>query len=242
VECAEAEATPVAGEAEPELAVASEPARAGEAGDASRETSADEPNTPTRRESVLRLMAAMYPEVASKVPALPTVDAASSGVRRSVEEGFVVFHLGGESFAIALRQVVEADRLPAITPVPFVPEFVRGVANRRGEVLLLIDLRLLFGVEQEVGVVSRPIGDGRMLVVRRSESEPAAALVVDSLGGIAWMNRLHQAAPLESRLGPVADKLAELLSATGEHRGVPLPVVDLDRLFARKELEELAAA
>jgi purine-binding chemotaxis protein CheW len=35
----------------------------------------------------------------------------------------------------------------SITPVPQTPEFVRGVINLRGKVILVIDLRLRFGVE-----------------------------------------------------------------------------------------------
>jgi chemotaxis signal transduction protein len=187
---------------------------------------------------MLRLMAAMYPEAALNV-GLPKSDVLPAAAGRSADDGYVVFSLGGERFAIPLKQVVEADRVPAVTPVPFVPDFVRGVANRRGEVLALIDLRLLLDIEQEPAPLGARAGDGRMLVVRRSESDAPAALVVDSLGGIAWMNLRRD---LQERpAGRVACQLGDLVCAFGEHRESTLPVVDLERLFARKELEELAA-
>ena len=185
-----------------------------------------------RREGILRLLAAMYPEAASRITERSGA-AVPVAPRRPASEGYVVFHLAGESFAMGLSQVVEADRVPEITPVPFVPEFVRGVTNRRGEVLPLIDLRLLLGLDPSLNA-----GDGRMLVVRRSESDPPAALIVDGLGGIAWFNRLH-GVRLSSQ---VAGRFPELLRGSGQHRDSTVHVMDVERLLARKELEDLTAA
>ena len=188
-----------------------------------------------RREGILRLLAAMYPEAAPRITGQGR-HAAPVTPRRPASDGFVVFQLAGESFALGLSQVLEADRVPAFTPVPFVPEFVRGVTNRRGDVLPLIDLRLLLGLEPGPNA-----GDGRMLVVRRNESDPPAALIVDGLGGIAWLDRL-----LGVRLSShVAGRFPELLRGSGQHRDSTVHVLDLERLFARqqlKELEELTAA
>jgi purine-binding chemotaxis protein CheW len=203
------------------------------------EPEAPAPPRATRRESMLRLMAAMYPEAALNV-GLPKSDALPAAAGRSADDGYVVFSLGGERFAIPLKQVLEADRVPAVTPVPFVPDFVRGVANRRGEVLPLIDLRLLLDIEQEAAPLGVQPGEGRMLVVRRNESDAPAALVVDSLGGIAWMRHLRRDLQ-EGPAGRVTRQLGDLVCAFGEHRESALPVVDLERLFARKDLEELAA-
>jgi purine-binding chemotaxis protein CheW len=188
----------------------------------------------TRRESVLRLLAAMYPEAASRLTGQSgAAQTPVQALRRAAGDGYVVFQLGGESFALPVRQVLEADRVPPYTPAPFVPEFVRGVTNRRGDVLPLIDLRLLLGVEP-----GPRAGDGRMLVVRRNESDSPAALLVDSLGGIAWFDRL-----LGVRLtSHIAGRFPELLRGAGLHRDATVHVLDLDRLFARKELEELTAA
>jgi purine-binding chemotaxis protein CheW len=180
----------------------------------------------TRRESVLRLLAAMYPEAASRLTG-GSGGSPVQALRREAGDGYVVFHLSGEGFALPLRQVLEADRVPAYTPAPFVPEFVRGVTNRRGEVLPLIDLRLLLGVAP-----GAECGDGRMLVVRRNETDSPAALLVDGLGGIAWFEGL-----VGVRLtSQIAGRFPELLRGAGQHRDATVHVMDLDRLFARKEL------
>jgi purine-binding chemotaxis protein CheW len=55
----------------------------------------------------------------------------------------VTFALADERYALETRYVREIVRLRDFTPVPGAPPFVRGVANLRGEVLCLVDLRRL---------------------------------------------------------------------------------------------------
>ena len=186
------------------------------------------PAEPTRRESLLRLLSAMYPEVAPKL----TGQAAADIVRpedRAGKDAYVVFRLAGESFAMPLRNVVEADRVPRVTAVPFVPEFVRGVTNRRGEVLPLVDLRTLLGLDSESAVQD---DEGRMLVVRRKENEAPTALVVDGLRGIAWM----RSRPARPEFGTIAGQVAGLLTGAGEHREAIVHILDVDRLFKSRQL------
>jgi purine-binding chemotaxis protein CheW len=57
--------------------------------------------------------------------------------------------IAGEAYGIAVLKVREIIRLQKITPVPQVPEFVRGVINLRGRVIPVIDLRTRFGAPSE---------------------------------------------------------------------------------------------
>ena len=54
--------------------------------------------------------------------------------------------LGGELFAIDLRHVREVFELESITSVPGMPASLVGVANLRGTVVPLADLRPALGV------------------------------------------------------------------------------------------------
>ncbi len=54
--------------------------------------------------------------------------------------------LGGELFAIDLRHVREVFELESVTPVPGMPASLVGVANLRGTVVPLADLRPQLGV------------------------------------------------------------------------------------------------
>lgn len=55
--------------------------------------------------------------------------------------------LGGELFAIDLRHVREVFELETVTPVPGMPSALVGVANLRGTVMPLADLRPSLGIQ-----------------------------------------------------------------------------------------------
>lgn len=57
----------------------------------------------------------------------------------------LTFLLGDEAFALDIRSVREIIQHGHMTPVPLMPEFVRGVINLRGAVVPVIDLRTRFG-------------------------------------------------------------------------------------------------
>jgi len=58
---------------------------------------------------------------------------------------FLSFTVGGEPFAIDIRTVREIIQHGAMTAVPLMPDFVRGVINLRGTVVPVIDLQARFG-------------------------------------------------------------------------------------------------
>jgi purine-binding chemotaxis protein CheW len=58
---------------------------------------------------------------------------------------FLSFTLDGEAFAIDIRTVREIIQHSAVTSVPLMPNFVRGVINLRGAVVPVIDLQARFG-------------------------------------------------------------------------------------------------
>jgi purine-binding chemotaxis protein CheW len=68
--------------------------------------------------------------------------------KRSVERlagKYLTFALQGQSYGIDVLQVREIIRRPAITAVPQMPAYVRGVVNLRGKIIPVTDLRLRFG-------------------------------------------------------------------------------------------------
>ncbi len=58
---------------------------------------------------------------------------------------YLTFTLGGESFAIGILSIKEIIQYASVTPVPMMPESVRGVINLRGAVVPVIDLNRRFG-------------------------------------------------------------------------------------------------
>jgi hypothetical protein len=59
---------------------------------------------------------------------------------------YLTVALDNESYGLAVLKVREIIRMQKITPVPQMPEFVKGVINLRGRVIPVIDLRVKFGL------------------------------------------------------------------------------------------------
>lgn len=65
----------------------------------------------------------------------------------------VVFTLEGRAFALPVLDIGEILRMVAITHVPDMPGWVRGVINLRGRVIPVVDLRRRLGLPlAEVGI------------------------------------------------------------------------------------------
>jgi len=62
------------------------------------------------------------------------------------EEKYLIFTLGGEEYGICLTKIKEIVGIMPVTPVPDTPDFIKGVANLRGRLVPIADLRLIFGI------------------------------------------------------------------------------------------------
>lgn len=82
-------------------------------------------------------------------------------------EHVVVFQLADEQYGIGIALVREIIRPPVITAVPRTPAYVSGVANLRGRVLPVLDLRLRFGLRAT------------------DEPPPAARVIVLEIDGVS---------------------------------------------------------
>ncbi len=104
----------------------------------------------------------------AKVPPRPSAD-------QRLE--IVQVELGGERFGIRSSYVREVGPVGWLTEVPCTPAFVAGIANLRGEIVSVFDLRPLFSLPIE------PIGpDQKMVVVQSDEVE--IGLLVDAIHGV----------------------------------------------------------
>ena len=64
------------------------------------------------------------------------------------EGKYLTFSLAGEEYGIGILKVKEIIGMMPITTVPRTPSYVKGVINLRGKVILVVDLRLKFGMEE----------------------------------------------------------------------------------------------
>lgn len=72
-------------------------------------------------------------------------DAGTPASDGSADRQFVTFSVAGEMFAVPMGPVQEIIRLPEVAQLPLAPHALEGLANLRGRVLPIINLRSLFG-------------------------------------------------------------------------------------------------
>lgn len=63
---------------------------------------------------------------------------------------YLFFTLSREGFAISTLHVMEILGLPRIAEVPNLPKHFKGLINLRGSIVPAIDLRLWFGMEEQI--------------------------------------------------------------------------------------------
>lgn len=57
---------------------------------------------------------------------------------------FVVFKTGKEEYGIPLQYVVSIEKLTDITPIPQMPDYVKGIIEIREELIPIVDLEYIF--------------------------------------------------------------------------------------------------
>ena len=98
----------------------------------------------------------------------------------------VGFRLGQRRFVSSFDEVMEILPLPPVTPVPGAQPWMLGVANVRGTLLPVVDLKQFLEGERTV------VHEGqRVLVVRQSGGN--VAVVIDELYGQRTFNDSHRA-------------------------------------------------
>ena len=78
--------------------------------------------------------------------ATPTPYADASQLPATTPTRVCLISIADELFAIDLRNVREVFEVDTITPVPGMPTALAGVANLRGVVVPIVDLRLMLGL------------------------------------------------------------------------------------------------
>src|ERR1700722_6650210 len=89
---------------------------------------------------------------------------------------FVIFHVKDEVFAVPLAEVKEIIRMPDVVRMPLSPVALEGLANLRGTVLPVVNLRSVFKFDQLVH-------DDATRVVVLDQGDPVG-LVVDRMAKV----------------------------------------------------------
>lgn len=95
----------------------------------------------------------------------------------TLEDKYLTFKIGSESYGIELRFVTEIVVMQEITRLPDMPEYIKGVINLRGNVLSVMDMRSRFNLENRDY-------DGRTCIVVVEVEERLVGLIVDGVNEV----------------------------------------------------------
>jgi purine-binding chemotaxis protein CheW len=133
----------------------------------------------------------------------------------------VVFNLGVEEFGVNIMQVQEIIRMPDITRIPRSPEYVKGVINLRGKIIVVMDLDRRFGMNE-----TEMTDESRIVVVDINGT--IIGLVVDSVSEVIRL----KASNIEQTPEIITQKInAEYLKGVGKMDERLLILLNLENII-----------
>ena len=143
------------------------------------------------------------------------------------KDKYLTFVMGQEVYGIDIRVVIEIIGIQAITEVPEVPEYVRGIINLRGKIIPVVDMRLRFKKE------FREYND-RTCVIVIDVNGVLIGLIVDGVAEVLTIPEKDVVPP--PQLKSVQNHYIRGIGKTGENVSL---LLDWDKLFSGEEEELL---
>ncbi|HET8870461.1 MAG TPA: chemotaxis protein CheW [Aquabacterium sp.] len=149
---------------------------------------------------------------------------------------FLRFSLGADAYAVRIEMVREILEVTQMTPLPLMPNFVRGVMNLRGAVVPVVDLAARMGLHAtEIG--------RRSCIIMVDMALPDG-LGHQSLGVL--VDAVHEVFDVEEgaqepvpRMGTKID--AAFIACMVRAHGQVLPALDFEHVLAQQALAQLIA-
>lgn len=128
----------------------------------------------------------------------------SNGTRQ-----YVSFELDGRLFGLDIRIVKEVNPNTRIAHVPRSPAHIRGLVNIRGQVVLVVDVSVVFGRG------ARPITESSQIVILKTTQEIQANRNLDGSVSPGWFS--------DKPLGFLVDRIGDVLTVERGELSPPPP-------------------
>ena len=145
---------------------------------------------------------------------------------------FLTFELGSENYAIPILKIKEIIGMMAITSVPRLPDFIKGVINLRGKIIPVLDLRLKFGLDE------REYDDRTSIIVMELQMENStrtSGVVVDTVSEVMDIS----ADDIEPPPQYSTDVDQAFLTGMGKVGEEVIMLLDADKILSDDEMEKL---
>ncbi len=145
---------------------------------------------------------------------------------------FLSFILADEMYAISIRHAKEILEYGAMTTVPMMPAFIRGVINLRGSVVPVVDLGVRFGRER------RPITKKTCIIITEIENEGVLmdiGIVVDLVSEVLDISS-NDVEPTPSFGNKIR---SDFIEGMGKVNGQFVIILDVGQVLSIQELSTL---
>lgn len=144
------------------------------------------------------------------------------------KDRYLTFSLDKESFGIEVRYVTEIIGMQAITDVPELPEYIKGIINLRGQIIPVMDVRLRFKKEP------RQYTERTCIIVVDINNMPIG-LIVDGVAEVITIPEEDIVEPPQNNMG-ISNRYIKKIGKVGSD--VKL-LLDCEKLLNRDEMEEI---
>lgn len=141
---------------------------------------------------------------------------------------FMTFLLGKECYGIEICYVTEIIGIQAITELPELPKYVKGIINLRGKIILVMDVRIRFGRELKEY-------NDRTCIIVVDIADISIGLIVDTVAEVLPIDDNNIVPP------PQINKEVhnKYIKAIGKSGNDVILILDCEKLLNYKEIESL---
>lgn len=133
---------------------------------------------------------------------------------------FIVIRLGKEQYGIDIRNIDTIVRMQAITRIPKMPPYLKGVINMRGDVIPVVSMRLKMGLEED------EISKTTRIIVLKLEQEGNVGFIVDEVREVVTLSENE----IEKITYNSKEEKGNLINAVGKHNGELISLFDLNAI------------
>ena len=142
-------------------------------------------------------------------------------------EKYVVFHLDDRVYGISSKNVSEVTASLPITPLPNAPQWLSGLANLRGDIISVVDLRKLWNTNTENPLKTR------LIIFNSTKNDPSVAILVDRLSEIVTLSDKD----INFSAADFTDSFPSIFGKS-EFKFQPLYLLDVDKIFSSLKIQE----
>ena len=144
---------------------------------------------------------------------------------------FLTFSIGKEDYGIEISHVTEIIGIQAITEVPELPEYIKGIINLRGKIIPVMDVRLRFRKS------AKEYNDRTCIIVVDIQ-EVSVGLIVDTVNEVMNIEDENIVPPPDMKTG-FRNRYVKGIGKVGSD--VKL-LLDCEKLLSDQEIHEIGSS